>query len=614
MPATDIEGRLARPRVEAAVVAGLVLLSLGLRVAYVLQSRSSPLFDAPQMDALYHVEWARAFAGGETFQEGPFFRAPLYPWALGAVFALFGDGLLTPRLLQAGLGAAATLLVYLIGRRAFDRRVGVLAALFHASSWISIFYDAELLLESLATPLCLLGLWLALGLAERPTRRGLLGTGLVFGLSAITRPNVLLFLPLLALWVARRGERGRAGLARAGLLTLGVLAPILPLTVHNALEGDRVLISYQAGVNLWIGNNPQSDGSTAIAPGTRADWWGGFEDTHSDAAAAEGRALRPSEVSSHYVRRTLAAIGADPAWWLGHMAWKLRLYVMDWELGNNEEPRFLAARSFLRFLPMRFGWLAGLAALGLWAARGRPGARAPLMAFVVAYSASVVLFFVNARFRLPVLPVLAVYAAHGAWWLTDAVAARRWRAAGLGLAAAAALGVGSLLLVPGLVRRNSNSNGHLLLGQAELRAGHHASAHAELAHALELWPASTVARAALGHLGRERFGAGDYEAAARAFRALAAHPPRAFDTVFSLGRSQLAAGHAALALEAFEHALELPEPEQEAFLYEAFGRTVMLHEQAGRAREALRVGERMLRRFPEDATTRATVRRLREGP
>jgi 4-amino-4-deoxy-L-arabinose transferase-like glycosyltransferase len=611
-PATGLESGLARPPVEATLVVALVLLSFGLRVAYVLQSRSSPLFDAPQMDALYHVEWARAFARGAEFQDGPFFRAPLYPWALGIVFALFGDGLLLPRLLQAALGAVCTLLVYGIGRRAFDRRAGALAALLHATSWIAIFYDGELLLEALATPLFLLGLWLALGLAERPAPRGLLLTGLAFGLSAITRPNVLLFLPVLAAWLFLRGARGRAGLVRVGLLALGTLAPILPITAINAAEGDRVLISYQAGVNLWIGNNPHSDGSTAIAPGTRPDWWGGFEDTHAQAAQAEGRELRPSEVSRHYVRRTLAAIGDDPAWWLGHLAWKLRLFWMDWELGNNEEPRFFAQRTFLRYLPVSFGSLAALAAIGLWAARRSDRAHAPLALFALVYTVSVVLFFVNARFRLPVLPVLAVYAAHGAWWIADAFAQRRRAAAAVAVAAVVALALGSAWLVPDTVRRNSDSNGLLQLGQAELRAGDHAAALVQLERALELWPRNEVARDALGFLGRECFNAGDHETAVRAFRSLGTHAPRDFDALFSLGSCELALDRPGPALEAFERALEAPEPDEPRFLYEAYGRTVMLLEQAGRPADALRVGERMLSRFPEDATTLATVRRLRE--
>lgn len=107
----------------------LVALALAVRIVYVLQMRGSPLFDAPQMDARYHVDWALAFARGEDFQPGPFFRAPLYPWFLGGCFEIFGPSLLVPRLVQATFGAATVALVYALGLRTYGRFVARLAAL-----------------------------------------------------------------------------------------------------------------------------------------------------------------------------------------------------------------------------------------------------------------------------------------------------------------------------------------------------------------------------------------------------------------------------------------------------------------------------------------------------
>ena len=86
-PFPGLEARLAQARLERLLLLLLFALALGLRVAHVLAYRASPLFEEPQMDALYHVEWARALAAGREYQDGPYFRAPLYPWLLGAVFA-----------------------------------------------------------------------------------------------------------------------------------------------------------------------------------------------------------------------------------------------------------------------------------------------------------------------------------------------------------------------------------------------------------------------------------------------------------------------------------------------------------------------------------------------
>ena len=65
-----------------------------LRFVYVMQLRGSPLADFPIVDELYHVEWARALAAGDWVGSEVFFRAPLYPYTLGALFSIFGENLL----------------------------------------------------------------------------------------------------------------------------------------------------------------------------------------------------------------------------------------------------------------------------------------------------------------------------------------------------------------------------------------------------------------------------------------------------------------------------------------------------------------------------------------
>ena len=94
--------RLAGALPGWAAPASVILLAFALRVIYVLQQgAANPLFDAPVLEPRYYVEWARALASGQPYYEGPFFRAPLYPWFLGILFALFGEGYLLPRLVQA---------------------------------------------------------------------------------------------------------------------------------------------------------------------------------------------------------------------------------------------------------------------------------------------------------------------------------------------------------------------------------------------------------------------------------------------------------------------------------------------------------------------------------
>jgi 4-amino-4-deoxy-L-arabinose transferase-like glycosyltransferase len=493
-------------RRELLIVGAVVLLGLLLRVVHVLLLQESPYFDHPSMDMDYHVQWARAFAAGETFEEEAFFRAPLYPWFLGVCLKIFGPGLLAPRLVQALLGATSVALTYLVGKRAFSPRAGLLAATLVATSWVLVHFDGLLLIPALAVPLDLLALYLTLGLTQDPRPRRAALAGGVWGLSAIARPNVLLFMPLLAGWLLLRNRASlRRGLASVGAMAAGCLVPILPITAINLARGDMALISTQAGVNLWIGNNPSSDGSTAIVPGTRGGWWEGRLESIALAEEAEGRELSPTEVSRHYTAKALSWIAEEPGAALAHLGWKARLFWLDVELGNNLPVGFFARRydPLMRASPVGFSLLAGLGILGLVSALRRSASRSfPVWGFLLIYSASVIAFFVCSRFRLPVLPVLAVLSGEGLVRIADGLKARDWRSVSgsLGLVLVAIL---PTRLVPEQMV-DPNSNGHLALGRAALRDEDLTAAEEHFARALELRAANAYARVGLAETYRRQ--------------------------------------------------------------------------------------------------------------
>ncbi|MBI5431603.1 MAG: glycosyltransferase family 39 protein [Planctomycetes bacterium] len=655
---------VARRR-EFACLAALVLLAIAVRVVYVLEMRASPLFDAPQMDAKYHVDWANAFARGEDFQPGPFFRAPLYQWFLGVCFRLFGPSLLVPRLLQTLFGGATVLLVYLIGARTFGARVAKLAGFFTAVSWVLVFYDGELLLESLTTPLNLLALWCFLRARAGGRPRDFVACGLALGLAAITRPNILLVGVAIALVeLAVEHDAWRPRVRALAWTLLGAAAPILPLTFYNGLVGkDWVLISSQAGVNLWIGNNPRSDGTSAIVPGTRADWWGGYHDAIAAAEHAEGRELLPSEVSAHYTGRALAFWRDEPVAALKLSLHKLRLFWADWEIGNNEEPRFLARTyaSITRVLPYSFAIVGALACLGLFGSRGK---RAwPILVFAGVYALGVVAFFVCSRYRAPLVPIFLILAARGLEWSFETLRARRW----LAFAPAAALAAGSLAvsLLPPAGLATDDANGHLVVGGADLAAGRRERAIEHFRAALSLQPTNWIARrqlalalrtggdldgaereylAVLGAhpddttaldeladlalarnrpelaadlarrllavapydargdytLGRASYAERDLAAARQAFQEALGKDPLAFGAAYALGLVELELGDPAASTRALEQALASPRAgDAPSFELDAWKRVITFYGERGDVENARTRLASALRRFPE---------------
>jgi len=649
---------------ERALLLAVVLLALALRVAFVLEMRASPYFDDPQQDQRVYVEWGRAVAEGGGLGTAPFERAPLYAWFLGLVFAVSGGSLLVPRLVQAGLGAVAVLLVHKIGRRVFGPLVGLIAALFAATYWLTLYYQGELLREGVVDVLNLAGILGTLALAQRPSRRAGLLAGFAFGLSALLRQQVLLVVPLLALWL-RAGARVQASLV--ALFCAGVLAPILPVTAINVLAGDFVLISSEGGWALWIGNNPEADGVRAFTSDTRTDPLGAREDALAHAEREAGRALTPSEFSAHYVAKTLDFARERPADAARLLARKARLLLTDWEFGNPEEPRFFADRfaPLSRWLPLDFGAALALAALGLFASRRTFAAHLPLWGFLLVYGSTLVLFLVSARYRAPLVPVLLVYSARGAAWIVEAALARKWMPLLAGLAGAVLVLAGSRSYP---VREEASwANGTCWLAVAEGRAGRHDEAIRLFEEAIALWPAHCDAHRGLGiklfragrtdegiaeveravelcpestfgldtlaemdlelgrpaaaeplaersiraaphlhrghyNLGRARFATGRIAESAEAFRAALANRPDDFNSAYMLGIVSLDLGRVEAGIEALSTAVDSGSAKDEEFLLRAYRALIDALDGAGRREEAQRRAGEMSARFPTTPT------------
>ncbi len=250
------------------ILATIVTLGLALRVAWVLYSDFSPTYSD---DAGHYEFLGRSLAAGAGFANlngaATTFWPPGYPLFLAAIYKLYpgdlfgGPDVMVALLLNALLGTATILLVYGIGRRAFDERVAILGMMLTACFPSLIFLTSVTLSETLFTFLALLGVWLVIEAEYRPNRLLLVPAGIVVGLAALTRGQALL-LPVVLLpfwWRALKGWR----LALIRAVTVGALTVIvvLPWTVRNYVESKSfVLISTNAGVDFYIGHSAEATG------------------------------------------------------------------------------------------------------------------------------------------------------------------------------------------------------------------------------------------------------------------------------------------------------------------------------------------------------------------
>lgn len=423
-------------------------LALLWRCAYLYEAGRNDAFNLFYMDEDYNLGWARCLATGEwpspfdAIRGEVYFRAPLYSYFVAGLLALFRGDTLLVRAFQMLLGSVSCVLAYALATRCYGRVVGAVTGALCAAYWVLIYFDGEFLLPVLLVFLLISAILL---LHAAITRRSawLGGTGgLAFGLYAITRPNILLFFPVLFVWTWRieRAWPRRSAWALLAAVTAGALLPPIAVTLRNRIVGhDWVVIASQGGMNFYIGNNAESNGIQAIIPGTRSTWWGGYQDVVAIAEKAEGRSLRPSEVSDYWYRRGFAYIREHPGGWLRLLGRKMLAWIGDAEIPNNEAYSIRRREYRSLFLPLGFGVLfAGFLVSLPFQVRmargpragenGAEAARRALIAlvllFLAAYTLSFLAFFVTGRYRVAIVPLVGMGAALTAVHVVDALRRR----------------------------------------------------------------------------------------------------------------------------------------------------------------------------------------------
>jgi Flp pilus assembly protein TadD len=485
----------------------LVVLAIGLalRVAHLLLDRGDPFFEPTLLDAKYYDQWARRILGGDVLSAGVFYGLPLYPYFLALCYALSGGSVVAVKLVQLALGLTTICLTYAIGARLADSTVGLVAAALAAMYGPLFFHESMLIPEALGVPLYAGGFYACCLFLDAPSaRRGALA-GIMLGLACLTKagvmPFVALFVAVLILRPALAAARPTAGSLAA--LVLSFVAVLAPVTLHNVvLGGDTVLLTSHAGLNFYIGNNAQADGTFRAPRGTGIGLEEQIADSRAIAEAAEGRALKPSEVSAYWSGQAWAFIRGNPLRFAALSGRKLLLAFDARELPDLQD--YHAAG---RFDPlMRLPWptfvvLGPLAVAGLLL--GAPlRYRWCVVLWIGSYLMGLATFFVNARYRLPMLSVLCVLAALGLCTFVTAARARAWRPlATWGVVVVAAISIARLALVPTDPARDLVNAGNL-----RLDARDYAQALAFYREALALDPENPRGNLGMGivlaHLGR----------------------------------------------------------------------------------------------------------------
>lgn len=341
-------------------------------------------------------------------------RPPLYP----ALIAAFWWGECPPvaviMLLQALLGAATVGLVYLMARDKFNRRTALVAGALMALAPLSSHYTAAIMTETLFTFLITCGFFL--WGREKPTWAGVL-----FGLGALTRPTMLPFLlalPLLTLLPAWRA-RWRTHLL---ILCAALLVSSVWIVRNAVVFGEPIPIAASGwGTNLLVGTI-----ETQLAGD---DVWTAV--LNHPVLQVDISGVSETEADRILLRAAVRRIADHPARWMAVRARQYpRLFIDSgdyWLNSSNTTFQEALNESRLSVVFTKSAFVLGhllfwmVAVYGVYTQRERLVELGHLTLFPVFLVLVQLPMWVETRYSLPVIPLVAIMASAGALHLFEHV-------------------------------------------------------------------------------------------------------------------------------------------------------------------------------------------------
>jgi len=396
----------------------VTMVAVVVQALFIFESHRHLAFQLPVVDSVTYHNLATSLIEEDGPARRAFWRPPLYPYVLAFIYRLVDSHLLATRLFHGLFGVASAMIIYVVARRFMRTRPAVVTALFFCFYGPLLFFFSQFLPAGLAVLLGLIALWMTLRFVEAPTPVRALACGLSFGVAALNVPNILVCLAIPLGWTLLRACRGfalRTCAVQAALTALGALICIVPVTLHNVRTSKKfVLISTNAGVNLYIGNNSDMPSTIAARPGL--DW-----DRIAAKPYRHGVTSGP-DAQQYFYREVLTYAVQQPLSFCKHLLVKTGYLLEASEIPRNVSIYAFRDKSRILFplvwrIPgtaFPFGLVGAFGLVGLLTTLRRGSLHAVLACFVLCYGASIIIFFPTARYRLPMLPAVLILGMLGA--------------------------------------------------------------------------------------------------------------------------------------------------------------------------------------------------------
>lgn len=373
-----------------------------LRVAYaLLATQVDPLLRADPLhgDAVLHDRMAQRLATtGEYRLEKGLMTAPAYIALMAGLYRLVGHTPDAMRLVNALLGLLTLWGMWCFAKRIAGERAANRALILGAIHPHLLMITGWLYTENLALPLAV---WAVYGLCFWRGRGGVVASGVLLGLLALTRASYLPFVFIVALWLLWRERRWQ--MPATVLLTAGLtVAPYVAFL--SARYGAFIPIGLGGYVLLWANNEHADGGFDPLFLERTLTIGGETKPTRAWLSASD-----PVERDRQALRLALQWIRENPGAWLLLLVRKLALTLSAFGLQNPENR---AVATALRFADAVYWLFLAWAGYGLWRLRRVEGQVATLIVLFIGWTMFTILLYAGgSRPLLPAQPFLVLCAA-----------------------------------------------------------------------------------------------------------------------------------------------------------------------------------------------------------
>ncbi|UCC45050.1 MAG: glycosyltransferase family 39 protein, partial [Candidatus Zixiibacteriota bacterium] len=356
------------------------------------------------------MAWDWAQKGGYYNGEHPTgYWPPAHPFFLSRLYLVFGHHILAGLVANIVFGAITVWLSYMIARRVWNESVARWTALIMALLPSQVLFTNLLASEHLFTPLFLTSVLLFITFRDRLTgrwQRVLIG-GLCLGLATLARPVSKLFLAVIIAWWIWQSRDIRRTVKYSLVALFAFAVVVAPWMARNYYVMGTATVSTNTGINLFIGNQPGSGMGYNTDLALEYDVNNPLMEAYIDSAAWSRAWDYIFEEPGQFVKRGVMKVAFFYAVDLDPLHYDL-LRAAEEETYNHSIPLAVFVQSFYLVLLLT-------AAAGIVLCLVKPSLRKPeiwpLLGAIVYWTGICFFFFATSRFRLPIFPFLAGFAA-----------------------------------------------------------------------------------------------------------------------------------------------------------------------------------------------------------